>query len=94
VQTERRTKRKTKFFVFYPEVPPIFAAGSVVQTERRTKRKTKFFVFYPEVPPIFAALLEKFKWKTKNTMSTNVHPFLVNKKTTRTTLTTALMSSC
>jgi len=55
VQAERRTKLKTKFFVFYPEAPPIFATSKVVQAERRTKLKTKFFVFYPEAPPIFAA---------------------------------------
>jgi hypothetical protein len=37
VQAERRTKLKTKFFVFYPEAQPIFAAGKVLQAMDRTK---------------------------------------------------------
>ena len=37
VRAERRTKRKTKFFVFYPEAKPIFDFVKVVQDMYRTK---------------------------------------------------------
>jgi len=51
VQVERRTKRKTKFFIFFAETPPNFevAGLNMVQVERRTKRKTKFFIFLPQL---------------------------------------------
>jgi len=39
LQAERRTKLKTKFFVFYPEAPPIFATSKVVQAEHNAKKK-------------------------------------------------------
>ena len=61
VQTEWNAKQKTKFFVFIPEVPPIFDFMSkFVQTEWNAKQKTNFFAFIPEVPPIFDIYVKAF----------------------------------
>ncbi len=53
VRAERRTKRKTKFFVFYPEAKPIFDFVKVVQDMYRTKLKAQIFIIYVMAPPIY-----------------------------------------
>ena len=47
MQTERKAKQNTKFFAFFPEVPPIF--GEAKDSANRAESKAKHEVFYHEL---------------------------------------------